>query len=118
MNENDNKRKGPDIWIKIRRISGVVVWFVMLVALYLLDSAKPENVTFFDRLNNIKRRTTWNTDYNQMIFYVMILGLIISVSGLYINSKRNRRKSDKYPLSLLIMMTISIIGILMHLFFF
>lgn len=118
MDIKEEKRRGPDIWIKIRRATGVVVWFLMLVILYLLDSAKPENVTFFDRILKIERRETWNSSYSGIIFFMMCLGFIVSVSGLYINSKRNRRKSDKYPLSLLIMLVLSIIGMFIQTIYF
>lgn len=118
MENKVEKRRGPDIWIKIRRTTGVVVWFLMLVILYLLDSSKPENITFFDRLFKIERRSTWNTNYGGMIFTMMLLGLIISISGLYINSKRNRRQSDRYPLSLLIMFVLSCIGIVIQTIYF
>ena len=52
MTENDtgirpDRRKGPDLWTKILRWLGVFGWFVMIVALYVIDRARPEEENMF-----------------------------------------------------------------------
>ena len=42
-----DRRRGPDLLIKILRWLGVFGWFVMIAALYITDRAKPEEENMF-----------------------------------------------------------------------
>ncbi len=112
-----NRRTGPDIWVKLRRIFAIIIWPVLFITLLLLDFAKPQVETFFDRLYNINIRDSWNTEFTNYIFILMIIGFFSSILGLIISSKRNRRRSDKYPFSFIFMAVLSLIGILLHFFY-
>ncbi len=112
-----NRRTGPDLWVKLRRIFAIIIWPVLFITLLLLDFAKPQVETFFDRLYNINIRNSWNTEFTTYIFFLMIVGLFSSILGLVISAKRNRRRSDKYPFSFIFMAILSLIGIILHFFY-
>lgn len=97
---------------------GVVGWFVMLVALFVIDKAKPQQLEFF--FNNIDSRSRayqigWNDDLLYYVFALMVMGFLISIIGLYLNSMRKRRRDDSYRLYLIFLLIISSIGILYYL---
>ncbi len=112
------KRGGPDFWVKTIESLCVIVWLLMLIALLVIGTAKPEIETFFGRYYNIPLRRTWDLELTRYVFYIMILGMFLSVFGLIVNSKRIRRKEDSYRDSLVIVGIISFIGIIKYLFFF
>lgn len=112
------KRSGPDFWVKTIESLCVVGWLLMLIALLVIGTAKPEIETFFDRYYSVPLRRTWDLELTRYVFYIMLLGLFLSVFGLLANSRRISRKEDSYRDSLIIVGVISLIGIIKYLFFF
>jgi hypothetical protein len=52
----------------------------------------------------------WDEQLLKIVFYIMLLGMVLSGTGLYLNSKRNRRRNDSYYLSLIFLGIVSTIG--------
>lgn len=86
----------------------------MMAALFFLDRAKPEIETFFDRWYNLSLRTSWNMELARFILYCMIAGLLLSLAGLIINFKRHRRRGDEVRISLVLLGTLSLFGIICY----
>ncbi len=113
-----DRRMGADLWTKTLRWLGVFGWFVMFVALFIIDRAKPEEENMFTKAANVSVRKTWNQELIQYLFYLMIFGLCISVIGIVINSRRHHRKDDRFKYILIILGIISSFGIIKYLFKF
>ncbi len=113
-----DRRKGPDLWSKTLRWLGVFGWFVMFVAIFILDRAKPEEENMFTKAAKISVRKTWDQELIHYLFYLMIFGLCISVIGIVINSRRHHRKDDRFKYILIILGIISLFGIIKYLFKF
>ena len=113
-----DRRRGPDVWDKTLRWLGVFGWLVMIVALYVIDMAKPEEENMFTKAANVSVRKTWNMELFHYLFYLMIFGLCISVIGIVINSRRHHRKDDRFKYILMILGVISFFGIIKYLFKF
>ncbi|MFH1741082.1 MAG: hypothetical protein ABIH23_18940 [bacterium] len=111
------RRKGPDIWVRLIGWFGVIGWLVLLGAMFIAGKAQPHFETFFDRLFHIQVRETWNLQLVEYIFYLMIFGFCISAIGLLINATRHHRKYDRYRDYLVLLGVISLAGIIKHLFF-
>ncbi|MBF0224801.1 MAG: hypothetical protein HQK76_05025 [Desulfobacterales bacterium] len=111
------RRRGPDFLVNTIRFLGVLSWLLMFAVMYILQRARPEEVTLMDRFFNLQRNTEWNLALVHRIFYLMIAGLMLSIIGLTFSIKRYRRKSDKYPLSLIFIGLISSAGIIMYILF-
>lgn len=109
-----DRRKGPDVWIRILKVLGVVSWFFMLLFLVLLEIAKPEFESFFDRYYHLNLRTTWDLDVARHLYRLMFLGLGISIVGLLISSQRYRRTTDRLPFALILIGVASIAGIVLY----
>jgi len=112
------RRKGPDLWVKLLGWLAIVGWFLMLTVLFIIDRAKPEHENMFTKSANIEVRTTWNQELINYLFYLMIFGFCMSIIGFVINSRRHHRAKDRFRYTLIILGIISFFGIIMHLFRF
>ena len=120
INDNNTpieRREGPDIIVKSLRWFGFIGWFLMVVALIIVEKAKPRTTnlfsTIFDADPNL--RTYWDRDLVHYIFYLMIVGFTLSVAALVFNALRHKRKSDTYRLYLILLGVVSFIGMLIYL---
>ncbi|MDY6953420.1 MAG: hypothetical protein SWE60_18065 [Thermodesulfobacteriota bacterium] len=86
----------------------------MTAALFIPTVAKPE-VRIHSARGAENLRTTWDLEMMQYFFYLMIVGLCISIVGFAINTKRHRRKTDEYLISLMLLGSVSIIGMVTYL---
>lgn len=111
------RRSGPDLWVKALSWFGVFGWLLMFAALCVVDKAKPESEAPFARFFNVNLRTTWDTSWTIYLFYLMIIGVSISIIGFIINTKRHHREEDRYRITFILLGVISIFGIVKFLFF-
>jgi len=115
-----DRRKGPDKWVYAVRYFGITGWCLILGALLILDKARPQSDAFIDKkfFNKIDipvvLRTTWDQELAHYIFYLMIFGVCLSIAGLVINTRRNRRNDDGYKAYLFILALLSISGIVLY----
>lgn len=107
------QRKDP-LLLCLRWLS-VLGWLTLLTALFVLGEARPPVETFFERWYKIPLRASWNLDLARYIFYLMLLGLGTSLTGLAINSRRLRRKGDEWRVSLILVAAISLLGLIRYL---
>ena len=116
--ETPKRRKGTtDIWFKSIRWFAVIGWLLMFAAIFVAAIARPESKNYFNKVA-WSLRTTWDMELFRYFFYLMMLGICISVFGFAINLKRHRRKNDQYLVSLILLGLTSIAGIAVYLFFF
>lgn len=109
------RRKGPDLLVRLVHWLGSIAWIIMFFILGITDRAKPQTATFFDRFFKVQVRETWNYSLVQWAFYLMILLSILCLIGLIANACRHRRKSDRYSFSLIMMFILAVVGIMMYL---
>ncbi|OEU60731.1 MAG: hypothetical protein BA870_09545 [Desulfuromonadales bacterium C00003094] len=108
------RRKGPDLWSRSLRYLALFGWLLLVSAFFVLDYAKPKVETFFERVYDIRLHQQWDMDLAKYILWLMVLGLLLSVVGLVINAKRNRRRTDQWRLSLIFLGIISLAGIFLY----
>ena len=112
------RRRGNDGLLRIMSWLGLFGWFLMLMALLVLDKAKPQQLE--NMMSGLDGRTTylnfgWNDDLLRYVFIFMVLGFFVSIMGLFINTMRHRRRSDSYRLHLIFLLIMSTIGIVYYL---
>lgn len=129
MAEGRNKgfveRKGRhDPLLRIMSWSGIVGWAIMLVVMVMVDRAKPDDSDFTPSKSIFEQvgapyhlQMTWDKDLVTYIFYLLIAGLVLGITGLVVNSRRHRRRDDHYRIHLVLLSGISAAGILYHLIF-
>ena len=114
QNPPPERRKGWNAWdLAIRWLAGGG-WLALFAALFLLDRARPQTETFFDRINKVPLRHAWNLALARYILYAMILGLVLSLAGIAINLGHYRRKEDELRLSLILIALIALAGIVKY----
>lgn len=109
------RRRGADPLTKI------ITWFVLLdwvsiaMAFVFLDMAVPQKNAFFAGTWGKNIRVTHYPEKLQWVFILMVIGFVVSIVGILINSKRHRRKGDYYRGSLFFLCFLSLTGIVMYL---
>lgn len=112
--QSRRQRRGDPALLALRWLS-VAGWVILLAALLVLAEAKPPVETFFERHYKIQLRSTWDLELARYIFYLMLLGLATSLTGLALNSRRLRRTGDEWRVSLFLVAAISLLGLIRYL---
>lgn len=108
------KRIGPDFLVYWIRVSSFIVWLILGVFFFLTDLARPEQITFFDRLFDVSRRTVWDEKMMLISFIVAVVLFFFSLLSLIINTRRLKRKTDHISVSLIISLVVSTLSILLY----
>ena len=118
------RKKGHDPLLRIMSWSGIAGWAIMLVVMVVVDRAKPDDPAFTPNKRIFEQagvpyhlKTTWDQDLVTYIFYLLIAGLVLGITGLAVNSRRHRRRDDHYRIHLVLLTGISAVGILYYLIF-
>jgi len=106
------KRKEDDLWGKILRWLGVASWVLMFSFLAIANKTEPETQEALEKAAS----GAAGSALTRYIFFLMIMGLAISISGFFIIKKRNRRATDEFVYSVLVLGLVSICGIIYYLF--
>lgn len=107
----EDRRKKADWMTKAASVLSLVSWFMSMVMLLCLDRASPETENLFSRLLGTAVRSTWNTSLLRTAFLLLLLAFCICAIAMIFNILRNRRKSDKYKKSIIILGALTLIGI-------
>lgn len=107
------RRKDPVLWII--SVFGVVSWTLLVPSLLLIEKARPQLETFFDRVLELEVRASWDETAYLYAFFLMLLVLLVSGFGLILNVFfRNRRKTDSIRINLVLVFLISLLGVVMY----
>lgn len=104
----NNRRQGPDFWVKFLQTASVLVWGFMLITLLIIEQAKPELENFFSHMFNVTLRQRWDLDLLTYAFYLSVFMCIFSIFSLIVNKKRHRRKTDRYSKSIIFTLIFSL----------
>jgi len=101
------------------RIFGICGWLGLFTAMVVLAKAKPESSLIDEHFlaqfgYEVTLRRAWDMDLARYIFYLMIMGLGLSVIGFPLHMRRSRREDDGYGLYLILLGIISLAGIIMY----
>ncbi|MDM8533405.1 PilZ domain-containing protein [Clostridiaceae bacterium HSG29] len=114
--DHKEKRNGPDTMLDI--IHGIKYGAMALLFLIIVFfiKAMPETSYGIGRFFRHAYRVQWDSAILNLTFTISIIQFAITSIGLYLNSKRVKRKTDKYSISLIINFIISILIIITILF--
>ena len=65
-----DRRRGPDIWFKLIRWAGTTAWAIFILMIFMLDKAKPQIETFFDRWLHVTLRNRWDKLFLKDVFFL------------------------------------------------
>ncbi|MBF0568794.1 hypothetical protein [Candidatus Magnetominusculus dajiuhuensis] len=105
------RRKGPDIVAKSIGWVITACWLMIFVVWAYVYYARPEQASIFDPNSIYSRaRSYWDISMLKKAFIAINALLLISLIGLAISTVRHNRKTDKAPITLIIMVITSLIG--------
>ncbi len=108
-----NRRRGPDTMVRMITISSVVSWIVIFVAFIIYQMVHPSGGSY-----NTVRKTMIDFSAGVIVAKALLfLNFLLCVWGMIMNSMRNKRKSDKFRLSLVISAFISLAGFIVMMIF-
>ncbi len=110
------RQEKPDLAGQLLSWLGLGSWLLFFLILIMGNKARPEIHTSLESRYNIITRNGWDLNTAKVIFYLMIVGLLLSITGLSLRRIRSRRRTDSQFYSILLMGVISILGILYYLF--
>ena len=91
----------------------------MFIALVVLAKAKPESSLIDEHFlaqfgYEVTLRRAWDMNLARYIYYLMMMGLSLSIIGLPLHMRRARREDDGYGLYLVLLGIISLAGIIIY----
>ena len=107
-----NRRKTIDFWANLLWYLNVLAWVLLVFMLLIFHRAQPEFETLFDKFYQLELRTDWDIQYLYALIYLVIIGICISLGGLFLGRFRGRRKKDhKTALILTGVVSVMMLGI-------
>ncbi len=88
------RRKYKDIWSRLLFYLNIFAWIMIGIILFVFHKAQPEYETVFDRFYQLQLRTNWDFQYVYYLIYVVVLGILLSITGIVLGIFRGRRKQD------------------------
>jgi len=116
-----DRRKKADWIVKMATILSLVAWAVAIAVWAVLDAASPEReVSWFTSIGRMRGvdiavRDYWDTSLLPVAFGLLLAALAICILAFMFNKLRMRRKTDKYRKSIIIIGSITIIGVVLFL---
>lgn len=111
------RRKEPDKFIKI--VNGIVLISVLLAIFIFLVAFTPGAYRDFIGIRDLRGIFGQPVQKNMMraAFYLMLIQLMISITGVILSMLYHKRRNDKYHYSLMIFGALSLAGIALYLLF-
>ena len=109
------RRKGPDIIVNAVWWIVVIGWLLIIAAFAFTDQARPERITFFDRLFGLTVRDYWDDNLLRDAFIILLINFCVCIVGFVFNMMRQKRKTDKISKSVIVLTAINLAGILWYL---
>lgn len=104
-----NRRKGPDFLLQVVNVSGIIIWFFVLMLFAICEKAEVRIFDFNQKIEGIKQ-----AEWSNIAIIMATIMFFVSATLLLLSLKRTRRKTDKLKISLLVSEVISfLIGILL-----
>jgi len=97
------QRRGPDLLLRLLPWICGCGWLILILAVYLGASAKPQLETVIERWHGKEVRTVWNMAELHWMFRLAVVSFCLSLTGMGINSRRLKRKDDEFRVNLILL---------------
>lgn len=110
--DSEDRRCGPDLWERSLGYLALIGWVVLLISFVVYGRARPQVETFFERYYQLPLRTWWDMAWVRPLLWLLVTGLAVGLTGLLINSRRHRRRTDEWRISLMLQAGLCLAGLL------
>ncbi|MBN1497644.1 MAG: hypothetical protein JXA07_12790 [Spirochaetes bacterium] len=101
-----NRRRGPDMMVKMITAFSAFSWLIIIIAFGIVQMANPSLGTYDSVRTTILRFESGIIIAKALLF----LNVLLCIWGMFINMARNKRKTDRFRISLLISCLVSLGG--------
>ena len=102
------KNRKNDLLYQIVMGLNIIAWVLLIAALILLHYARPEFITGLQNYWGIEGREIWSEDHLGDLLALLQICLFTTIVTIVLRSKRNRRKTDRFGVNVMILLLISI----------
>lgn len=109
MAEIRNRRRGPDTMVRMITIFSIGSWLLIFLALLIYQLVHPMTSSYSSVRMNL-------SDFGPGVILAEVLlavNVLLCAWGMAMNMMRNKRKSDRFRVSLLISAVISLAGLIL-----
>jgi len=108
-----NRRRGPDTMVRMITICSIVSWLVIVIAFFIYQMTHPSGTSY-----NSIRQSLVDFSAGVIIAKVLLfLNFLLCVWGMVMNMMRNKRKSDRFRISLVVSAVVSLGGFILMMVF-
>ncbi|WP_296053120.1 hypothetical protein [uncultured Alteromonas sp.] len=105
--ERRKKSREQDTYYQVVVTLNSLAWLSLVICLILFHFARPEMVSGVQQFWGIEGRTSWAPQYIDALIMLLQGCLVTSLLTMFLRSRRNRRKTDRYGVNLFILAGIS-----------
>ncbi len=113
-----DRRHGADIVVRAISWCSYASWALTVIVFLVIGSAKPAGDDFFSRLLDTRTNHYWSYDLLQLAAWLMLACFLLCLVGIILCSRRNRRRTDRLPRSLVVICIGSLMGATLSFFLF
>jgi len=106
--QQQERRKSTDIWLKIVRILALLGWVIFIIALCVSYYAAPDNDYGVLRYHDIHIRKFWLTPLTGYLYLLLWFSALLSYICLIIHKYRSRRKTDNKQFNFQLLFIVSV----------
>ncbi len=112
--QSRNRRRGPDVMVRLITIFSFGSWIVIILAFSIYQMSRGGAGNY-----GTVRMTLLDFSSGIILARVLLsLNLILCLWGMGMNMMRNKRKSDRFRVSLIVSAVVSLVGLIVFLVFF
>ncbi len=104
-----NRRRGPDTMVKMITAFSVLSWIIIIVAFSIFQMTNPTNLSYSSVRNSLLRFENGIIIAKVLLF----LNFVLCIWGIFINMARNKRKTDRFRISLIASCIVSLAGFIL-----
>lgn len=104
-----NRRRGPDTMVKMITYFSILTWFIIGTVIIVYTMVNPAGTSGFMKRGSVFGGGFALTGAKLLLF----INLVICVIGMFVNMMRNKRRSDKFRISLIISTLCSLVGFIL-----
>ncbi len=112
-NANVDMRSRPDFIAKSIKYYVITAWILGLSALVLTLFTVPSFKAFLNTYLHLRLPLKVDLAFNQINFGLFAVTFLVSITGIWVNSSRNRRRTDRFHSSLILICILSGLGTLL-----
>ena len=106
------RRRRKDWVVRLVSVVSVLGWVFAFAALLLFNEAQPSGPDFFTRFLGATVINYLDVNKLNMAFIALLISFFVCAAGMTANILRHRRKTDRYNKSIIILGSVSLVGII------